>query len=176
MSQGGDTPALMDLPRFALLNIMINLSDAVDVLSFGASCRVARMLATDESLWRSLARSVHSGDVEPAAWGAANARHLYLGLLRPFAALLQGGGWWHSRSCPDGVLLRVEAEPPRLVARSFYAQRLNEDDLLCHQVFQVKFPHRDSPDAPLVRVQDAALYSAGGLWLCTHTQWHRKPR
>lgn len=61
-------------------------------------------------------------------------------LLLPFGQLL--GRLWHSTTAPSGMLLAVDAEAPRLVARSIYYKTLNGGPF-CHDVFAVELPGPD---------------------------------
>jgi hypothetical protein len=66
-----------------------------------------------------------------------NALHCCCSLLLPYGQLL--GRLWHSSSSPPGMLLAVDAEAPRLVARSIYYKTLNGGPF-CHDVFAVELP------------------------------------
>lgn len=70
-------------------------------------------------------------------------------LLLPYGQLL--GQLWHSTTWPSGQLVVVDAEPPRLVARSLYYKSLNGGPC-CHDVFTIELP----ADTPV----STALYHA----------------
>ncbi|WIA33544.1 hypothetical protein OEZ86_006668 [Tetradesmus obliquus] len=78
---------------------------------------------------------------DPELWRAASHKQLWIGLLLPFGQLL--GRLWHSTTAPSGMLLAVDAEAPRLVARSIYYKTLNGGPF-CHDVFAVELPGPDS--------------------------------
>jgi hypothetical protein len=66
-----------------------------------------------------------------------SATCLCCSLLLPFGQLL--GRLWHSTTAPSGMLLAVDAEAPRLVARSIYYKTLNGGPF-CHDIFAVELP------------------------------------
>jgi hypothetical protein len=75
-------------------------------------------------------------------------------LLLPYGQLL--GRLWHSSTSPTGMLLAVDAEAPRLVARSIYYKTLNGGPF-CHDVFAVELP---GPQVSAARPACAALMQA----------------
>lgn len=135
MSSDEAAKRLIELPINILLHhVLALLADTpLDIISFGCTCQAAHKLANDDSLWSFLCKGFPWPD--PASWNAVNHKQLYLALVLPYSHLLHH--LWHSTTWPVGQLIRVDAEPPRLVARSLYFKGLNAGPY-CHDVFVVE--------------------------------------
>lgn len=135
MSTEEASKRLIDLPTNIFLHhVLALLADTpLDIIHFGCTCKAAHRLANDDSLWHQFCKALPWP--EPAAWNAADAKHLYLALVLPYSHLLHH--LWHSTTWPVGQLVRVDAEPPRLVARSMYFKGLIAGPY-CHDVFVVE--------------------------------------
>eukprot|EP00883_Tetradesmus_obliquus_P010490 jgi/Sobl393_1/320/SZX60108.1 len=151
--------SFLDLPRNVATGILSRLGDTPqDIVSFGRSCRAAHGLACEPALWQQLCCTLSKAFHAPQAWHARSFRHLYLALVYPYRDLLLCK-LWHSNLWPCGCVLRIDAEAPRLVARSMHYKTLNGGPY-CHEMFFVGLQPA-AADQPAAQGKAAAYLSGG---------------
>ena len=160
---------LLSLPVLLLDSIVSDL-DERSVMKLSLSCKYLYSVLNDDdspsNYWRdrclrySHTRDGENKDEKPVDWCQGSWKDLYANVYKPFGSLLLGV--WAAESMPHGGMLKVVAQPPKMVGLSILSNKAYGGTLKTIPVFEICFEKSTGGQSGIVCYRSSMmLYNAG---------------